>query len=170
MLCSVAINDFKFFFHCLTMDRPFRCHFSGHLKENVVYIPEVNVIERDFHPVVELSKQIADFLESVQALSWTQRKYYRKAELVEKAKVFTLKVDEINCQVIIQLNAYSNQGRDRGESSEEDDMSEHSRSGRVSSESKKQIVSNITYNNEFLMGAVGMLLFVAIAVYIHFYE
>lgn len=105
----------------------------------------------------------------VQALSWTQRKYYRKAELVEKAKIFTLRVDEINCQVIIQLNAYSNQGRDRGVSSDEDDYSEHSRSGRVH-ETKKHFMSNITYNNEFFIGAVGMLLFIAVAIYIHFYD
>lgn len=142
---------------------------AGHLKENVVYIPEVNVIERDFHPVVELAKQIADFLEDTLALNWLQRKIHRKAELVEKAKIFTLRVDEVNCQVIIQLNAYSNQGRDRGLSSDEDDNSEHSRAVRVV-DSKKDIFNKITYDKEFILGAAGMLIFVAVAIYIHFYE
>jgi hypothetical protein len=137
------------------------------LKENVVFIPEVNVIERDFQPVIELSKQIAEFLEYVMSLSWTQRKFSYKTQLVEKAKIFTLRVDEINCQVIIQLNAYSNQGRERGLSSDEDE-SEHSRSGRVQ-ESSKDKFSNIKYDNEFMMGAVGMVIFVIIALYIHFY-
>ena len=139
----------------------------GHLKENVVYIPEVNVIDRDFHPVVELSKQIAEFLEHAQSLSWTQRRYSCKKELVEKAKFFTLRVDDINCQVIIQLNAYSNQGRDRGLSSDEED-SEHARPGRVP-DRRKDIFRNLRYDNEFIIGVVGMALFVAIAIYIHCY-
>ena len=132
-----------------------------------MYIPEVNVIDRDFHPVVELSKQIAEFLEDAQALSWAQRRYSCKKELVEKAKFFTLRVDDINCQVIIQLNAYSNQGRDRGLSSDEED-SEHSRSVRVI-DHQKNVFKNLRYDNEFVIGAAGMTIFVAIAIYIHFY-
>lgn len=139
---------------------------EGHLKENVVYIPEVNVIERDFHPVVELSKQISVFLEDVLSLSWTQRKFTLKPALVEKAKLFTLRVDEINCQVIIQLNAYSNQGRERASSDEDD--SEHSRSSRVN-DSSKDIHKKITHDNEVIIGGISMILFIIIAVYIHIY-
>ena len=149
------------------------CVCVGHLKENVVYIPEVNVIEKDFHPVVELAKQIAEFLEDVQSLSWIQRRYYKKAELVEKAKSFTLRVDEINCQVIIQLNAYSNQGRDRSRSSlssDEDDTSEHSRTGRLSRDAKTDAFKNITNDHELLFGTISMVIFVSIAVYIHLYS
>lgn len=99
-----------------------------------------------------------------------QRKFSFKKELIEKAKNFTLRVDEINCQVIIQLNAYSNQGRDRGLSSDEED-SEHARTGRVqeSAQYKQHKFTNIKYDKEFFIGAVGMVIFVAVALYIHFY-
>lgn len=133
----------------------------------MIYIPEVNVIERDFQPVVELCHQIADFLESVQTLSWTQRRYSYKKELVEKAKAFTLRVDEINCQVIIQLNAYSNQSRDRGQSSDEDD--DASARDVTSVGGRRRLIHNLYRNNDFLIGSAGMIFFLLVAMYIHLY-
>ncbi len=138
----------------------------GHLKASIVYIPQVNAIERDFDPMFALCLKIAEYLEYVQSLSWAQRKYFSKTELVEKAKAFTLRVDEVNCQVIIQLNEYHASSTAQSQNLRDIGIVNNSDAerGTYSHNSRE-----IKFNNDVVIGALGMLVFVLIAFYIHFY-
>ena len=84
-------------------------HFKGHLKENTVHLPDVTGLETDFLPVFAQCDLIAIFLEETQSLSWSSRRILAKEELSLKAKTFTLRIDEISCQVLIQLNVRASQ-------------------------------------------------------------
>ena len=141
--------------------------YEGHLKTSIVYIPKVNAIERDFDPVFALCLKIAGFLEYVQSLSWAQRKIFSKTELIEKAKAFTLRVDEVNCQVIIQLNEYHTSSTAQSRSIRNTDLLQNSVGENESSRRKNH---DIKFNNDVLIGALGMLIFVLFAFYIQFYS
>lgn len=69
-----------------------------------MHVPNVASLEEDFSPVLELCRQIAVFLEKTLDLSWAARRFTDKSELCSQAKLFTSRVDEINCQVLIKLN------------------------------------------------------------------
>jgi hypothetical protein len=74
------------------------------LKENTVHLPDVSGLETDFLPVFAQCTLIAEFLEETQSLSWSARRVLSKDELAFKAKSYTTRIDEISCQVLIQLN------------------------------------------------------------------
>lgn len=74
------------------------------MKENTVHLPDVSGLETDFLPVFAQCSHIAQFLEETQSLSWTARRILSKEELALKAKSYTTRIDEISCQVLIQLN------------------------------------------------------------------
>jgi hypothetical protein len=78
--------------------------YSGHLKENTVHLPDVSGLENDFLPVFAQCTHIAEFLEETQSLSWSSRRVLLKEDLSLKAKSYTTRIDEISCQVLIQLN------------------------------------------------------------------
>lgn len=69
-----------------------------------MHVPNVATLDEDFSPVLELCRQIAIFLEKTLDLSWAARRFTDKPELCNQAKLFTNRVDEINCQVLIKLN------------------------------------------------------------------
>jgi hypothetical protein len=79
------------------------------LKENTIHLPDVKGLETDFMPVFFLCTMIAHFLEETQELSWGARRILSKDELSLKAKAFTTRVDEVSCQVLLQLNIRANQ-------------------------------------------------------------
>ncbi len=137
---------------------------AGHLKANIVFIPRVNDIERDFDPVYALCLKIAEFLEFTQSLSYIQRKMTIKTELVDKAKAYTLRVDEVNCQVIIQLNEYHANAAQNRNNNAGDNHSNHE-SNRDSGVSNR--LGTVKFNNDFIFGALGMAVFVIIAIYLH---
>lgn len=58
-------------------------------------------------PVFAQCAHIAHFLEDTQSLSWSVRRILSKEELAQKAKSYTTRIDEISCQVLIQLNIRS---------------------------------------------------------------
>jgi hypothetical protein len=86
---------------------------SGHLKENTVHLPDVSGLETDFLPVFAQCTHIAEFLEETQCLSWASRRILSKEDLALKAKTYTNRIDEISCQVLIQLNIRASQPSDQ---------------------------------------------------------
>jgi hypothetical protein len=82
------------------------------LKENTVHLPDVSGLETDFLPVFAQCTHIAEFLEETQCLSWASRRILSKEELALKAKTFTNRIDEISCQVLIQLNIRASHSAD----------------------------------------------------------
>ena len=114
-----------------------------------------------------LCLKIAEFLEYTQSLSYIQRKMIIKTELVDKAKAYTLRVDEVNCQVIIQLNEYhANVAQNRSHNSVDNHLDhENSRDPIPSSR-----MGAVKFNNDFIFGALGMAVFVIIAIYLHIHS
>ena len=85
--------------------------YAGHLKLNTIHLPVVHGLEDDFAPVFGLCTQIADFLEKVLEMSWANRRIVFKEELAAKAKQYAHRVDDVSCQVMIQLKLRTSPSR-----------------------------------------------------------
>lgn len=83
----------------------------GHMREHTIYLPDVEGLDAFFDPVLELVDQIVIFLKEVQNMSWVNRRLLEKQDLAKRATYYTERVDDVNCQVIVQLNIIASQNR-----------------------------------------------------------